>query len=155
MTLDQYSQALLDSVHEAVPRWVERCVRTVAASQAIALDTATEQRLAQVAVEARDDVAERLRRLLETDVDEQRSNPLDVLRRSVHHATAVLADLGARPVRRDEFAVRVFPDDVYALGPAAFSDVDDDLTEPGIIWGAFKAKTVLDRRRAEGRLPGR
>jgi hypothetical protein len=64
----------------------------------------------------------------------------------------VLADLGARPVQRDEFAERVFPDDVYGLSPAAFSDVSEDLVEPGIMWGAWKAKTVLDRRRSEGRL---
>lgn len=153
--IDEYSQALLDAVDDAVPRWVDRCVRTVAAAQAISLDDAAEQRLLAVAVDARDDVVARLRQLLETDVDEQRSNPLDVLRRSVHHATALLLDLGALPVQRDEFAQRVFPDDVFGLGPAAFADVDESLTEPGIIWGAYKAKTVLDRRRAEGRLPGR
>lgn len=153
--IDEYSQALLDAMHDAVPRWVDRCVRSVAASQSITLDDEAERRLAAACGEARDDVMDRLRRLLETDVDEQRSNPLDVLRRSVHHPTAVLVSLGAVPVQRDEFAVRVFPDDVYGLGPAAFADVDETLTEPGIIWGAFKAKTVLDRRRAEGRLPGR
>ena len=54
-------------------------------------------------------------------------------------------------MRRDEFEERAFPDDVYRLSPATWSDVDPSLHEPGIIWGAYKAKTVLDRRRAEGK----
>ena len=149
--MDEYSAALIDAVERAVPGWVERCVRAVATAQRISLDGA-DARVREAAEATRVEVVGRLRVLLDTDVDEQRSNPLDVLRRSVHHATAVLRELGAEPVRRDEFAERVFPDDVYGLSPAAFADVDEALTEPGIIWGAWKAKTVLSRRRAEGRL---
>jgi hypothetical protein len=37
---------------------------------------------------------------------------------------------------------------VYGLSPATWTDVDPDLHEPGIVWGAWKAKTVLDRRAA-------
>jgi hypothetical protein len=40
---------------------------------------------------------------------------------------------------------------VYDLSPATWGDVDESLQEPGLIWGAWKAKTVLERRRAEGR----
>jgi hypothetical protein len=149
--MDEYSAALLDAVTAAVPGWVERCVASVARTQRLALDGAADA-IAAAGAAAQAEVSQRLGTLLETDVDEQRGNPLDVLRRSVGHATAVLTELGARPVQRDEFAQRVFPDDVYGLSPAAFSDVSEDLTEPGIMWGAWKAKTVLDRRRSEGRL---
>ena len=87
--------------------------------------------------------------LLETDVDAQRSNPLSVLRNVVRYPTQVLQDAQIREVRRDEFAIRAFPDDVYNLSPATFADVHETLVEPGLIWGAWKAKTILDRRRAE------
>ena len=52
--------------------------------------------------------------------------------------------------RRDEFAERTFPDDVYDLSPASFADVDPALHEPGLMWGAAKAHVILHRRRSEG-----
>lgn len=92
-----------------------------------------------------------LRELLATDVDEQRDTPLGVLRRAVAIPTQVLVAAGIPALRRDTFAREAFPDDVYGLTPATWSDVDSSLHEPGLIWGAWKAKTVLDRRRHEGR----
>lgn len=150
--MDQYCQQLLDAVDAAVAPWVNRCVRSVAAAQEITLTPDAERRIGEAADATRAEVRERLTTLLSLDVDQQRGNPLDVLRRAVVHPTALLRALGARPLARDEFAERMFPDDVYGLSPASFADVDESLTEPGIIWGAWKAKTVLDRRRAEGRL---
>src|SRR6478672_9662305 len=76
--------------------------------------------------------------LLATDVDAQTTNPLSVLRAATRHPTAVLAHHGVAPAVRDEFAVRAFPDDVYALSPATWSDVDESLAEPGLAWGAWK-----------------
>ena len=67
------------------------------------------------------------------------------------HATDVLASAGARPVARDEFSARHFPDDVYDLTPASFADVDPALHEPGLVWGAAKAHVHLTRRCREGR----
>ncbi|HRE00718.1 MAG TPA: hypothetical protein PLV68_05430, partial [Ilumatobacteraceae bacterium] len=58
-----------------------------------------------------------------------------------------LAAHGVPPRQRDPFAERAFPADRYGLSPAAWSDVDESLHEPGLIWGAWKAKTVLARRR--------
>lgn len=150
--MDTYSRQLVDAVDAVIAAWVERCVRGVAAAQGIDLSPSDIERLDEIAELTRRDVCERLEALLGLDVDEQRGNPLDVIRRAVVHPTVMLGDLGARPVRRDEFAERVFPDDVYGLSPAAFSDIDESLTEPGIVWGAWKAKTVLSRRRAEGRI---
>ena len=51
---------------------------------------------------------------------------------------------------RDEVAVRQFPDDVYDLVPASFAEVDPELHEPGLVWGAAKAHVHLARRRSEG-----
>ena len=44
------------------------------------------------------------------------------------------------------------PDDVYAIGPLAWSDLGEEVHEAGITWGAWKAATVLVRRRAEGKV---
>lgn len=89
--------------------------------------------------------------LLATDVDEQRAAPLSLYRAAVAAPTAWLRKNHAAPPRIDEFAGRAFPDDVYGLGPATWSDIDPALHEPGIVWGAWKAMTVLRRRRDEGR----
>jgi hypothetical protein len=42
-------------------------------------------------------------------------------------------------VERDPFAERAFPDDLYDLSPASFADVDPELAEVAITWGAAKA----------------
>jgi hypothetical protein len=92
-------------------------------------------------------VGEELRRLLALDVEQQSTNPLSILRGAVRYPTAVLREAGVPEVRRDEFRERAFPDDVYDLSPASWRDVDESLHTPGIIWGAWKAKTLLDRHR--------
>jgi hypothetical protein len=55
------------------------------------------------------------------------------------------------PAARDETDERLFPEDVYGLGPASFADIDPSVHEPGVAWGAAKAYVHLARRRAEGR----
>ena len=44
--------------------------------------------------------------------------------------------VGSSRSPRDEFLERQFPGDPYQLGPAAFSDADEALHEPGLVWGA-------------------
>ena len=107
------------------------------------------------AVAARDGARwtiDRLRSTLEVDVDAQRVNPLQVLREAVRFPSAVLSRAGVPPIVRDEYDERINPDDIYGIGPAHWNDIDESLTEPGIVWGAAKASTVLQRRRAEGKL---
>ena len=89
----------------------------------------------------------KLRKLLATDIAEQRANPLDLLRSAVAWPTGVLRDAGVAPVDRDEFDERAFPEDHYALSPASFGDIDPTLHEPGLTWGAAKAHVHLRRRR--------
>jgi hypothetical protein len=100
---------------------------------------------------ARAEVVPALRALLALDIDEQRVNPLTLLRRAVRYPTEVLAEAGVAPVVRDAFDERAFPDDPYGLTPATFADIDPALHEPGLAWGAAKAHVHLVRRRAEGR----
>lgn len=93
--------------------------------------------------------------LLGADVDDQRTNPLSLFRDAVIRPTGWLLERGARPPVAgrsvtDPFISDRFPDDVFGLGPATWSDIHPDLHGPGIAWGAWKAMTVLTRRREEG-----
>ena len=66
--------------------------------------------------------------LLDTDIDEQRTNPLSILRGAVRYPTQVLHDAGvpeARAVTTSRFTA--FPDDVYDLTPATWADIDPAL----------------------------
>ncbi|MGH9259688.1 MAG: hypothetical protein ACRD08_07300 [Acidimicrobiales bacterium] len=149
--LGRYATTLADGIDEAIPRWVETSVRRVLGAQGITVDADLARKIAEAASAARDDGGTRARELLATDVDEQAGNPLAILRSLVRYPTAVLAAAGARPVARDEFSERSFPDDVYDLTPATFADVDRSLHEPGLVWGAAKAHIHLARRRREGK----
>lgn len=149
--LAAYATALAGGVERAIPAWVDRAVRAVLAAQGIPVTGEVEAGIAEAATRARADGAPRARTLLDADIDVQVGNPLAVLRSLVPYPTAVLRAAGARPVARDEFAVRNFPDDAYDLSPATFADVDPDLHEPGLVWGAAKAHVHLARRRREGR----
>ena len=97
-------------------------------------------------------VVARLRATLDVDVDAQRVNPLQTLREAVRFPTRVLREARIPTKVRDEYDEKINPDDVYGIGPAHWNDIDESLTEPGIVWGAAKASTVLQRRRAEGKL---
>lgn len=138
---------LLDSARRVVPAWLRRI--TIEAGWRCGADTAKlEQRIDTVVERASRDLIERLADLLGTDVDDQRTTPLSLLRASVREPTQLLHELGAVPPSSPD-ADR-FPDDDFRLGPATWSDVDPSLHEPGLTWGAWKAMTVLARRRDEG-----
>jgi len=149
--LARYADDLADGIVRALRPWVVRGV--VARADAWRPGLGVE--LAGAAEAAGDraaaEVGAQVRALLALDVDAQRTGPLAVVRRAVAFPTQVLADAGVPAVVRDEFDDRAFPDDVYALAPASFADLDPDLREPGLVWGAAKAHVVLARRRAEGR----
>ncbi len=148
---EDYAAVLVEAAEAALGPWVERSVarRAVAAFGSVPPAMAAEAHDAGLA--ARRDVGRQLRELLSTDVDEQRTNPLSVLRSAVRYPTAVLRTAGVAPVPRDEFSRRAFPEDDYDLTPATWGDLDPSLHEPGIVWGAWKASVVLRRRRQEGR----
>ncbi|MFP5322930.1 MAG: hypothetical protein ACLGIC_13955 [Acidimicrobiia bacterium] len=149
--LAQIAGVLADRVESVVPGWIERLVvERVAAWQGEVADGVRAEAVT-AGEAARAEVGPAMRGLLATDIDEQTANPLELLRVATHHAHAVLARHGMPPVRRDEFAERSFPADVYDLMPATWGDVDPSLHEPGIAWGAAKAFVHKARRRAEGR----
>lgn len=145
--MNDYQQQLAYAVESVLPKWFFRSVVDTARRAGIQPLPELVEAARTMAQEATPLVMEELRELLATDVDAQRSNPLSVLRSAVRYPTAVLHDAGLSPVHRDEFARRAFPDDAYNLAPATWADIDESLQAPGLIWGAWKAKTVLDRRR--------
>lgn len=147
-----YSTGLLDAVLVDVPAWIISRVEEALTRSRTGDHDAVRSRLAEIVERTTDQVRRELGGLLSTDVDEQRSNPLHVLRAATSHATAILREAGIEPARRDEFDASVMPDDLYALGPLTWRDVSEDVHEAGISWGAWKAATVLDRRRREGKL---
>ena len=97
---------------------------------------------------ARAEVDASLRALLVSDVDDQRTNPLSILRQAARYPSGVLAAAGVPPVVRDAQAERLFPEDLYDLGPAAFAALGATVHEAGLVWGAAKAHVVLARRRS-------
>src|SRR3954468_21509618 len=148
--MDEYSAALASAVEAALPGWVRRCVIGRLTAAGGVTTPAAEELIAEAQSNALQTTIPELHGFLELDVDQQRTNPLAVLRRAVRFPTEVLAQLGVPPIRRSPFDQENFPDDIYGLSPATWSDIDESIHEPGLVWGAWKAKTVLDRRREEG-----
>jgi hypothetical protein len=149
--LAAYATALADGIEAALPGWVVNSVGQLLRAWRGDVDPAVMGEAEAAGRRAVVEVGPEVRALLATDVDEQWTSPLHLVRRAVRYPTAVLRAAGVPPVERDSFAERAFPDDVYDLSPASFADVDPRLAEPGIEWGAAKAHVVLTRRRQEGR----
>lgn len=149
--LATFAEVLADGVVAAIGPWVERSVVQVHQS---ATGRRPSNDLRDTAADAGRDAAAtigpRIRALLASDIDDQRTGPLDCVREAVPWPTGVLRDAGIPPVDRDEFAVRMFPEDDYDLMPASFADLDPALLESGLVWGAAKAHVHLSRRRAAG-----
>jgi hypothetical protein len=138
-----YGANLAAAVDRVLPGWVVRSIRRFRDDLDVEAAAAGE--------EARREIGERLRRLLETDLDQQRSNPLAILRAAIRYPTQVLSAAGVAGVVREPFAVEAFPEDIYDLSPATWSDIDPALQDDGITWSAWKAHEFLRRRRAEGK----
>ena len=149
--LDRYADTLAAAIEGALPGWVQQRVAQVMVAWRGEVPDDVALQATAAGRSAAADIGPRVRALLMTDVDEQPTGPLAVVRGAVRWPTAVLAAAGAPAVRRDEFVERTFPDDVYDLAPASFGDLDPALQEAGLTWGAAKAHVVLSRRRAEGR----
>ncbi|MDE0804859.1 MAG: hypothetical protein OSA99_16245 [Acidimicrobiales bacterium] len=147
----EISHALVEGVEAVVPGWIERLVVQRVRAWCGDVAPAVVAAAATAGSAAAADVVPRMRSLVETDLDDQRTNPLSLLRDATRFAHDVLADVGVPEVARDQFSTRSFPDDVYGLVPATWEDVDPALHELGLTWGAAKAFLFKARRRQEGR----
>lgn len=139
--LAECARELSEGITQALPGWVMSAVESRLLAMSPGVREAAEAAGAAAAAEIGGEVA----RLLAADIDDQRENPLAVLRQAVRYPTEVLIDAGAVPVKRDDFAIDRFPDDIFDLTPASFGDIHPDLQSPGLTWGA--AKAFVHRRR--------
>ena len=146
----EYGAALADAVDHVLADWVVRCVVGRCTDSGTPVTDDVQAQAAAAGEACRAQVVPELRALLALDLNEQHGTPLGILRDAARFPTLVLAGLGVPHVRRDEFDERADPDDVYALAPAAFADLDESLTGPGIAWGAAKAHVHMARHRGTG-----
>ena len=150
--MNPYSTRLLETMQVVTEPWLRGLVERIVSSQGMS-DSVDVERLEGVISSARSDLLAALHRLLEIDAWEQRRNPLELVRGATMGLTVELASLGARSVPRDEFKERSFPDDVFDLAPATWSDVHPDLHEVGLEWGAWKAAAIMSHRKASEASP--
>jgi hypothetical protein len=147
--LIELANELADGVEAALPTWVERSVARILDAWAGGQDPLVSAQAVEAGRQAQVEVGGAVRDMLLTDVDEQRANPLAIIRGAVTYPTDVLRRAGVPPVVRDPHAARRFPDDDYDLTPGTFADLDPRLHEVGLAWGAAKAHVFKARRRAE------
>lgn len=143
--LRQRTRDLAAAAAIAIPRYVERSVRAVVGRRGGSLDEGQEElvRIAgQTAVAA---IVPAIERLADDDVDAQQTTPLALLREAFHFPTQLMQAWGEVPEERDAFSRRAFPDDHYAILPSSFREIDGSLFEPGLAWGAAKAKAHIAR----------
>ncbi len=149
--LAAYAAVLADAVDAAVVPWLVRLARERCSRHGIVVDDPRRAALDGVTQRAGAECAQSVRQLLSTDIDDQTTTPLELLRSATRPVTELLDEWGVPPTARDEFDERAFPRDHHALVPASFADVDESLLEPSLVWGAAKAHVHLRRRRGEGR----
>ena len=81
----------------------------------------------------------------------QRTTPLEIVRTAAVEVTACSPERpGSRPVERDAFDERAFPDDLYGVTPSSLADLgDDDLGPLQLAWGLAKTQVLRARPRRE------
>jgi len=146
----QYSTALAEAIDQVLIDWVVNSVINRAAAASVELTQVQLAQAVSAGEQCRAQVSPQISALLATDLDAQQSTPLALLRSSTSYATLVLSAAAVPVERRDQFEERAFPHDVYGLAPASFNDVDERLSDPGLVWGAAKAHVHLLRRRNAG-----
>lgn len=150
--ISPYAQRLLEVIVAAVPTWVDESVRKLVRRHHGVVSEDVAASIVLAGKDAQQFVTERLLVLLATDVDAQSSNPLQILRDASRFPTRVLKEVGVPAPQRDHFDEQINPEDVYGLGPYTWRDLGEEAHDAGIEWGAWKAATVLSRRRAEGKI---
>jgi hypothetical protein len=146
-SVSDYAESLADAIEAALPTWVVTCIERTfeAAGRQIPPEV---RHASEVAADlARSEAGARIRALLMRDIDDQPTTPMAILRWAVRYPTEVLRQSGVPASPRDRFATEAFPDDLYDLSPASFADIDPDLVDVAISWGAAKAFEHRSRHR--------
>ena len=143
--LIEISNTLAELLQHHIGPWIVRAIEQRATEAAVVTDELLAE-AERAGAAATTDIGGRIGDLLATDIDQQTSTPLALLRLAISYATAVLAEHEVPAPERPAFETDAFPDDTYGLSPANFADVHEDLRVPGLEWGAAKAYVHLKRR---------
>lgn len=150
--LEEYPQDLYSAVIAAVPQWISRRIKEIMKDVVTQDGVQLQGEIDEVATQVLGTIEIALRELLLLDVDQQRQNPMHVIRSSINSATELLSRYEIPLPHRDEFETKAMPNDIYAIGPLTWKDLSEDVHDTGISWGAWKAAVVVSRRRSEGRV---
>lgn len=142
--MDERSARLIQVAESVTPQWAKSLIDRFTGSS---LAPVSEDPRAAIIESVTIQTLSGLRQLLALDPEQQRTNPLTVFRRATAVITAHLEELHIPPVRRDEFEQRSFPEDIYGLYPATWADISEELVEPGLEWGAWKAAVIISRHK--------
>jgi hypothetical protein len=147
--MEEAGDVIVAGVDRLAAGWVVRSVSQIvdawgrldAGDRAEVLEAA---RISGAAAAAR--VVAELRTFFATDPAQQRTTPLAIVRSLRREATEVLSAAGIPGVERDEFEIRSFPDDEYALVPHSLADLGDaELAPMLMVWGIGKSKAIRGR----------
>jgi hypothetical protein len=145
--------AIVEGVERCGPPWVVESVTRIVDAwgrlDAVARsDTIAAAEAASAPATAA--VVARLRDLFALEAAEQRTTPLQIVRRLIVAPTAVLRGAGVPAVERDAFDARAFPDDEYDLSPRTLGDLGDPELGPLLlVWGMAKAAVLRERGAVE------
>jgi len=139
---DDFAERLVGSL----PGWLERvATQRMFDATGRGPDEADRRSIAACCGHIADRVAPLVRDVVTADVDSAAGSPLALLREAVGPLNALLDELGVAHASRDRMAAELFPDDPHDLGPASFADIDPELVEFGVAWGAARAHVHLRR----------
>lgn len=145
--LFEIGERLADELQNTIPGWVEQSVERIYSAWHGSTPEAIVEASRAAGRTAAEDLMPGLRALLSAEVDEQWTNPMRLIRAVVVHPNSVLVESGVPEIVRDDFDQRTAPDDIYGIAPVTFSDIDPELHDIGLAWGAAKAGAHLARRR--------
>ena len=138
-----YGQALRAAVADAFDPWLVALLESRNGGQPLA------DEVASAIARVRTDALANLTTLIEADVAEPLSGPLEQIRRAMSTLGATLDDHGFERPARDPYDEQMLPDDVHALGPISFLDLGEAVQSAGINWGAAKAHLHMSRRNTD------
>jgi hypothetical protein len=151
--MDEGAARILEGVEEHAAAWVLRAVTFILDAWG-RLDTSEYVAAIAHARDAGAEGAERvvaeLRAFFGTDVDDQRTTPLAIVRSLRIEATNVLKAAGVPAVERDRYEEQSFPDDIYGIVPKDLGELgDEDLGAALVAWGLGKSGVLRARRPPE------
>lgn len=139
----RYGMALRTVIEAAFEPWLRS---TVEARIEARSDAPLPEEVEKAIAAAEERASKNITRLIEADVSEPLSGPLEQLRQAVSDLGPVLESLDVTPPHRDPYDQEMRPDDIYDLGPISFMDLGEEVQTAGITWGAAKAHLHITRR---------